>query len=118
MRTRGKILREPGAGSGLLMIEGQQFRFSVASAWKSETPPKQGLVVEVELDRDLQVIAVKTVPEAQLANEQNEKAQAIASKPAEKRAGRVRRLISKIAPGVLARWRQRATKQENSHGMP
>jgi hypothetical protein len=48
---RGKILRDPRAGPGLLMIEGRQYWFSMEGVWKSEVPPKPGLAVDVKLDR-------------------------------------------------------------------
>jgi hypothetical protein len=120
MRTRGKILREPSDGPGLLMIEGQQFRFSLEGAWKGEVAPKRGLVVEVELDRDLQVISVKAVPEAQLAKEENERAQAVMPRSATKHEGFVHRLIAKVPTlGLVACWRRRQeTKQENPHETP
>lgn len=68
MKTRGKVLREPGPGLGIVMIEGQQFRFQ-DRVWQSEASPKPGVVVDVELDRNLQVIALQAVAEAQLARE-------------------------------------------------
>jgi hypothetical protein len=40
------------------MIEGRQFKFSGNTAWKSKVEPTPGLVVNVDLDRDLQVVAV------------------------------------------------------------
>lgn len=74
MKTRGKVLREPNAGPGLLMIGGQQFRFSLAGVWKSEVPPKSGLNVEVELDNNLQVTGITVIPEPQIARESDEAA--------------------------------------------
>jgi hypothetical protein len=50
------------------MIQGQQFRFSRAD-WKSEQVPKPGLVVELELDRNLEVVSVRASPELQLGGE-------------------------------------------------
>lgn len=70
MRVRGKVLREPDSGPGLLMIEGRQFRFSREAVWQSAVAPKPGLAVTVELDRDLQVVGITAIPEAQLAEEQ------------------------------------------------
>jgi len=72
MRTRGKVLRVPNGAPGLVMIEGQQFRFSRESAWRSEVAPEPGLLVSVDLDRDLQVVAVTPIPEAQLEKERAE----------------------------------------------
>src|ERR1700741_287982 len=67
---RGKILRDPRTGPGLLMIDGQQYSFSMEGVWKSEVPPKPGLPVDVKLDRAGQILAIAGVSEPQLANEQ------------------------------------------------
>ena len=69
MRTRGKVLRVPNVDPGLIMIQGRQFKFSGNTVWKSEVDPTPGLVVNVDLDRDLHVVAVTPVPESQLATE-------------------------------------------------
>jgi len=45
-RKRGKVLREPGAGPGLMIVEGQQFSFSLTDLWQSPQPPKIGMTVE------------------------------------------------------------------------
>ena len=69
MRKRGKVLRAPG-GPGLLMIDGQQYWFSLGDSWKSEVPPKPGLVVDVELDRNLQILGITPVLESRIVKEQ------------------------------------------------
>lgn len=69
MRKRGKVLRDPYGGPGLLMIEGRQYPFSLESLWKSEGPPKPGLAVDVEFGQSEQIVAIAIVPEAQLAEE-------------------------------------------------
>lgn len=74
MRTRGKVLRIPNVAPGLIMIQGRQFKFSTETDWKSDVQPIPGLEVNVELDRELQIIAVTPVPESQLAREQGEPA--------------------------------------------
>lgn len=61
-------MRVPGAGPGLIIIEGQQFRFQLEGLWKSEMSPRPGLEVEVELDSDLQVIGVRPIAGAQDAS--------------------------------------------------
>src|SRR5579864_4614818 len=81
MKTRGKILREPGQGPGIVMIEGQQFRFQREGVWQSATAPKPGLVVEVDLDRELQVVGMWAVAEFQLAKEQAGAAVPMHSRP-------------------------------------
>ena len=63
-RKRGKVLREPGAGPGLLIVEGQQFPFSSNDLWKTEMPPKVGMVVEAEFNRDGQLVAIRSIAES------------------------------------------------------
>jgi hypothetical protein len=62
-RKRGKVLREPGAGagSGLLIIEGQQFPFSLNDLWQSPQPPKIGMSVEAEFSRDGKLVGIRAL---------------------------------------------------------
>ena len=69
MKKRGKILRDPRTGPGLLMIEGRQYWFCCEGVWKSELPPKPGLAVDVKLDHAGQILAITGVSESQLAEE-------------------------------------------------
>jgi hypothetical protein len=78
MIKRGKVLRDKNSGPGLLIMEGQQYRFSFDYVWKSEAPPKPGLVVDVELDASGKVHGITVVPDSQLAKEQAEAAVALA----------------------------------------
>jgi len=83
MKKRGKVLRDPRTGPGLtgpdrlrpglLMIEGQQYRFCLEGIWKSEIPPKPGLTVDVKLDHAGRILAITAVPDSQLAEEQAER---------------------------------------------
>ncbi len=50
MQKRGRILRDPISGPGLLMVDGQQYPFSLEGVWKSEVPPASGMVVDVNFD--------------------------------------------------------------------
>jgi hypothetical protein len=68
-KKRGKVLRNPRSGPGLLIIEGQQHRFFHNHAWKSEVPPKPGVAVDVMLDHEGQVLAITAVSDSQLAKE-------------------------------------------------
>ena len=70
MAKRGKVLRDPNAGPGLMIVEGQQHPFFLEGFWQSEVPPKPGLAVEVEFDSQGKVSRITVVPEAQLATEQ------------------------------------------------
>src|SRR5471032_339176 len=71
MKNRGKILRDTNAGPGLLTIEGVQHPFTLEAHWKSEIPPKVGMVVEVQLNAGT-LLTVTPVAESQLAKEQAE----------------------------------------------
>jgi len=73
MKKRGKVLRDPRTGPGLLMIEGRQYWFCLEGVWKSEIPPKPGLTVEVKLDHAGQILAINALSESRLAEEQSER---------------------------------------------
>jgi hypothetical protein len=60
-RKRGKVLREPGAGNGLVIIEGQQFPFAVTDVWQSPQPAKIGMIVEAEFNRDGALVALRAL---------------------------------------------------------
>ncbi|OJV39975.1 MAG: hypothetical protein BGO25_09250 [Acidobacteriales bacterium 59-55] len=78
MKRRGKVLRDTSAGPGLLIAEGQQYPFPLEGVWQSETPPRPGLVVDVDLNEDGIVKSVTAVSESQIAKEQAEQALAAA----------------------------------------
>jgi|SRR5208283_2435044 len=69
MKKRGKILRDPRTGPGLLIIEGRQYRFCLEGVWKSEVPPKVGLAVDVKLDDAGQILAITAVSESPFVEE-------------------------------------------------
>jgi hypothetical protein len=77
MIRRGKILRDTNSGPGLLVVDGTQLPFTLEGTWRSEMPPRAGMVVDVEVDRE-RVVGVSAVPESQLAREQAEVALAAA----------------------------------------
>jgi hypothetical protein len=72
MKNRGKILRDTNAGPGLLSIDLVQHPFTLEANWKSDLPPKVGMVVEVEQDAAGAVLTVTPVADTQLAKEQAE----------------------------------------------
>ena len=80
MAKRGKVLRDPHAGPGLLIVEGRQYPFFMEGVWRSEVPAKPGLAVEVEFDASDKVVGITAVPESQIAREQAEIALAVAKK--------------------------------------
>jgi hypothetical protein len=73
MMKRGKVLRDPRTGPGLLMIEGRQYWFFLEGVWKSEIPPKPGLTVDVKLDHAGRILAITAVSDSQLAEEEAER---------------------------------------------
>lgn len=58
-------MRDGSTGSGLLIVDGQQYPFSVAELWKSDKPPAAGMVVEVEFEQYGKIRAVYVVTESQ-----------------------------------------------------
>ena len=68
-KRRGKVLRDAVSGPGLLMLEGQQYHFSLEDVWKADSRPKPGLIVDVELDPAGKIRSITPVPDSQLARE-------------------------------------------------
>jgi hypothetical protein len=60
-RKRGKVLREPGTGPGLMIIDGQQFPFSLTDLWQSPQSPRVGMIVEAEF-REEKLVAIRAMP--------------------------------------------------------
>jgi hypothetical protein len=104
MAKRGRIMRDPNAGPGLVIIEGRQYPFSLEGIWRSDTLPRLGLVVDVDFDPEGQVAAMTAVPDAQLAREQAEAAlQGARRKGAQLASGAVERFGAArlLAVGLL-----------------
>ncbi len=74
MAKRGKILRDPTHGPGLVVVDGQQYTFALEGNWKSSSLPQPGVVVDVEFGPDGAISSVSAVAESQLAKEQAEQA--------------------------------------------
>lgn len=72
MAKRGKVLRDPHLGPGLLMVEGKQYPFLMEGLWRSEVPAKPGLIVNVDFDSQGNLQAITAVPQTQLDLEQDE----------------------------------------------
>src|SRR5436309_15741473 len=72
MTKRGRVLRDATLGHGLLMVEGQQYKFSLGELRKSENPPRLGQVVNVEFDADGKLAGITAVSELQLIREDGE----------------------------------------------
>jgi hypothetical protein len=73
---RGKVLRDPHAGPGILIVEGRQYQFWLDSSWNSDAPPKPGLPVDIMFTTQGQIQEISVVPEAQLEREAAERAKA------------------------------------------
>ena len=63
MKKQGKILRDTRRGPGLLILEGQQFSFSLSAAWRSEQLPAPGMPVEVEFDSGGEILSIRPAAE-------------------------------------------------------
>jgi hypothetical protein len=72
MAKRGKVLRDPYLGPGLLMVEGKQYPFLMEGIWRSDVPAKPGLVVNVDFDPEGNLNSITAVPQTQLNQEQAE----------------------------------------------
>ena len=72
MKHRGKILRDTNAGPGLLSSDGAQHPFTLETHWKSDLPPKVGMVVDATFDGAGNLATLLPVHESQLAREQAE----------------------------------------------
>jgi hypothetical protein len=67
MNKRGKILRDPRTGPGLLIIEGRQYWFGLDGVWKSDLPAAQGLAVNVSFDRTGKILAITAAADFHIA---------------------------------------------------
>jgi hypothetical protein len=100
MAKRGRVLRDPSAGSGLLMVEGQQYPFALDGTWKSAVPATTGLAVDVDFDTQGMIREITAIPDGQLAKEQAEIALTAAK---EKGAALASNLVEKFGlPALIA----------------
>lgn len=74
MAKRGRILNDPTAGPGRVMVQGRQHAFGLDGVWQSDALPRPGVVVDVEFDAAGRVCRMTAVPESRLAREQVEAA--------------------------------------------
>jgi hypothetical protein len=70
MTKRGKVLRDTSVGNGLIVVDGQQYSFTLEGTWKSEVPPAVGMSVDAEFNDAGQIASLRVVPESQLTKEQ------------------------------------------------
>lgn len=99
MKTRGKVLRDASSGPGLLIVDGQQYPFSLEGLWRSAIPPKAGQDVEVEFDDQMHLTAITPVPGPAVSPNHSETAAALAAK--EKGLQVVRALTAKFGASTL-----------------
>lgn len=71
MAKRGKVLRDPHMGPGLLMVEGKQYPFLMEGLWRSDVPAKPGLVVSVDFDPQGNLYSITAEPQVQPVEQQN-----------------------------------------------
>jgi hypothetical protein len=93
MPKRGRVLRDPHLGPGLLIVEGKQYPFLMEGLWRSDVPAKPGLVVNVDFDSHGNLNAITAVPQYQLDQEEEEHT----------RVGLGSRVFAPPVPGTLAR---------------
>lgn len=70
MLKRGRILRDPSAGVGLISSGGKQYEFTLEAAWDCDTPPVTGMVVDLEVNENDELIAAWVVNEKALATDE------------------------------------------------
>jgi len=70
MTKRGKILRDTSAGNGLIVVDGQQYPFTLEGTWRSEVPPAVGMTIEAEFNDAGQIVWMRAVQDSQLTKEQ------------------------------------------------
>jgi len=95
MAKRGRVLRDPYAGPGLLIVEGKQYPFLVEGLWRSEVPAKAGLAVNVDFDVQGNLNSITAAPESEVDRGQSEFARAGS-------AGRSTAFDRALATGSLA----------------
>lgn len=98
MEKRGRVLRDPHRGPGLLMVEGRQYPFLMEGVWRSEVPAKPGLVVNVEFDIHGKLNSITAVPPSQTAKAQ---AEAELSAARKKKVAALADLTRVLAAGFL-----------------
>ncbi len=69
---RGTILRDTSRGDGLLVTQGQQYRFSLEDHWRGDTAPRINQAVDVSLSADGRVDTVVPVDHGKVAAERGQ----------------------------------------------
>ena len=74
MVRRGRILRDTNSGPGVLSVDGRQYTFALEDMWRSEVPPRLGMMVNVNFDGEGAPSSVFAVPESEIMREQAQRA--------------------------------------------
>jgi hypothetical protein len=77
MKKRGKVLRDTSAGSGLVVVDGQQYPFALEGIWRSNEAPTVNMTVDALFDEAGALIELLAVPDAQIAREKADQAMAV-----------------------------------------
>jgi hypothetical protein len=99
MKKRGRVQLYTNVGDGIIAVDGVQYAFQLQGMWRSEMPPRIGMLVEVTFDAQGTPESIVEVPDSQIAKEQAEQALASAKQHGTALAGTVR---SRFAIPVLA----------------
>ena len=70
MSKRGRVLRDTNSGPGLLIVDGQQYSFTLDGVWRSNDLPKAGMAVDVDFDAQGTIQSIVAVNESQITKEQ------------------------------------------------
>jgi hypothetical protein len=96
-RMRGTIVKVPGAGPGLVVVNGQQKQFTLEGIWKSPVAPAANMTVDVDVDASGAVTAVRVVDMQQLAKEQMRQLSGVAQERGKEAAEMARQGIGALA---------------------
>ena len=96
-KMRGTILKVPGAGPGLVMVNGQQKQFTLEGIWKSPVAPAANQTVDVDLDASDTVTGVSVVDVQQIAKEQMRQLSGVAQERGKEAADMARQGIGALA---------------------
>lgn len=96
-RMRGTIVKVPGAGPGLVMVNGEQKQFMLEGIWKSPVAPAANMTVDVDLDASDSVTAVRVVDVQQIAREQMKQLSGVAQERGKEAAEMARQGIGALA---------------------
>lgn len=96
-KMRGTILKVPGAGPGLVMVNGQQKQFTLEGIWKSPVAPAANQTVDVDLDASDTVTGVSVVDVQQIAKEQMRQLSGVAQERGKEAAEMARQGIGALA---------------------